>query len=142
MPLGYTAIKYAVGYVSFAFKRIFMLNLTLLVLSSLLACSGQLMQKQAVHWWAAHSEREKGSLWCKLLNPWLLGSIFALGCGMLCWLGVLHTVPLSLAYPMLSLNFVLVAVAARWLFGETLSWRYLGGLLLIMAGIITLGAEW
>ncbi|WP_414499354.1 EamA family transporter [Zymobacter sp. IVIA_12111.31 C1] len=119
-----------------------MLSLILLVVSSLLACSGQLMQKQAVHWWAARPELQQAGLLRRLLNPWLIAGIGALGCGMLCWLGVLHTVPLSLAYPMLSLNFVLVAVAARWLFGETLSWRYLGGLALIMAGIVVLGSEW
>lgn len=119
-----------------------MLSLILLVLSSILACSGQLMQKQAIHWWAVHPELQHASLMRRLLNPWLIGGIGALGCGMLCWLGVLHNVPLSLAYPMLSLNFVLVAMAARWIFKETLSWRYLGGLVLIMAGIITLGAEW
>lgn len=119
-----------------------MLNLILLVLSSILACSGQLMQKQAIHWWAAHPELQQASLARRLLNPWLMGGISALGCGMLCWLGVLYRVPLSLAYPMLSLNFVLVAMAARWIFKEALSWRYLGGLILIMAGIVTLGTEW
>ena len=119
-----------------------MLNVVLLVLSSLLACSGQLMQKQAVHWWAAHPELQDAGLLRKLLNPWLIGGIGALGCGMLCWLGVLHSVPLSLAYPMLSLNFVLVAAASRWLFKERLSWRYLGGLALIMIGIVILGLEW
>lgn len=119
-----------------------MLSLILLVLSSLLACSGQLMQKQAVHWWAAHPEHAEGSLVKRLLNPWLIGGIGALGLGMLCWLGVLHTVPLSLAYPMLSFNFVLVAAASRWLFGEVLSWRYLGGLALIICGIVTLGLDW
>ena len=119
-----------------------MLSFILLVLSSVLACSGQLMQKQAVHWWADRPELQQAGLGRRLLNPWLIGGIGALGCGMLCWLGVLHTVPLSVAYPMLSLNFVLVALAARWLFHEALSWRYVGGLVLIMAGIITLGAEW
>lgn len=116
------------------------MNIILLLLSSMLACTGQLMQKQAVHWWARHPERQ--SVLAKLLNPWLVASIAALGSGMLCWLWLLRSVPLSLAYPMLSLNFVFVALAAWLLFGERLSWRYIGGLLLIMTGIILLGSEW
>ena len=119
-----------------------MLSVILLVLSSVLACSGQLMQKQAVRWWAAHPGQANGALSRALANPWLLGSVGALGAGMLCWLGVLHTVPLSVAYPMLSLNFVLVAMASRWWFGETLSWRYGGGLALIVGGIVLLGLNW
>lgn len=116
------------------------MNVVLLLLSSLLACSGQLMQKQAVHWWECHPERN--TLLARLMNPWLVASVASLGSGMLCWLWLLRSVPLSLAYPMLSLNFVLVAAAAWLFFGERLSWRYLGGLLLIMLGIILLGSEW
>ena len=49
--------------------------------------------------------------------------------------------PVGLAYPMLSLNFVFVTLAARWLFHETVDARHWAGVALIMAGVALLGAQ-
>ena len=77
------------------------MNLLLILLVSLLSCAAQLCQKQAAHC-GGHR-----------LFGWLVLSLLLLGTAMLLWLVVLRTVPVSVAYPMLSPNFVLVAVAAR-----------------------------
>jgi len=58
---------------------------------------------------------------------------------MLAWLEVLRRLPVSLAYPMLSLNFVLVTLAARFIFGESVSSRHWSGVAAIMAGIFLMG---
>ena len=107
----------------------------LLVLVSLLTCTGQLLQKQAVDSWKARAD---GTLQDMLLSPWLWGAIVALGSAMLLWLLVLQHLPVSVAYPMLSLNFVFVTLAARYFFAEPTDLRHWLGIGLIMTGIVLL----
>jgi undecaprenyl phosphate-alpha-L-ara4N flippase subunit ArnE len=54
---------------------------------------------------------------------------------------VLQRLPLSLAYPMLSLNFVMVTLAARWLFHEPTSARHWCGVASIMLGILLMSVH-
>ena len=111
------------------------MSYVLLVLVSLLTCTGQLLQKQAVDSWKAQAD---GDLKAMLVSPWLWGAIVALGCAMLLWLLVLQHLPVSVAYPMLSLNFVFVTLAARYFFSEPTDLRHWLGIGLIMAGIVLL----
>jgi multidrug transporter EmrE-like cation transporter len=74
----------------------------------------------------------------------LLGAVplwIGLGCygvSVIVWLGALSRVPVSLAYPMLSIGYVINAFAAVWLFGEALSLPKLAGIGLICAGVVLL----
>ena len=52
------------------------------------------------------------------------------------WIVALSRVDVSLAYPMLSLGYVVNAVAAWWLFGEALGPMRFAGILLILAGVL------
>lgn len=107
------------------------MNLVLILTASLLSCAGQLCQKQA----ALHGLR-KGKM---ALLTWLALSVGLLGCAMLVWLVVLQRVPVGVAYPMLSLNFIFVVLAARWLWREPVSLRHWLGIALIMAGVAMMG---
>lgn len=109
----------------------------LIILVSLLTCCGQLCQKQAVENW----RHQQLSWQAKLSDRWLLTGIGALGLGMALWLVVLQFVPLSIAYPMLSLNFVLVTLVARFWFGEQVSYRAWMGIFCIMSGVILMGLK-
>ncbi|MBH3432502.1 4-amino-4-deoxy-L-arabinose-phosphoundecaprenol flippase subunit ArnE [Pseudomonas citronellolis] len=109
----------------------------LLAAVCLLTCLGQVAQKLAVDGWG---ERDL-SLLGKLLSPWLLLAVACLGAALLLWLLLLQHLPVGLAYPMLSLNFVLVTLAARLLFGESVDARHWLGILLIGAGVALLGAQ-
>lgn len=51
------------------------------------------------------------------------------------WIIGLSRVDVSVAYPMLSLGYVVNAVAAWWLFGEILGPARVAGILLILAGV-------
>ncbi|TWG85947.1 Membrane transporters of cations and cationic drugs [Cupriavidus gilardii J11] len=51
------------------------------------------------------------------------------------WIVGLSRVEVSVAYPMLSLGYVVNAVAAWWLFGEIIGPLRLAGILLILAGV-------
>ena len=45
----------------------------------------------------------------------------------------------GIAYPMLSLNFVLITLAARFVFHETIDRRHGIGMVLVIAGVVLLG---
>ncbi|TAL03456.1 MAG: 4-amino-4-deoxy-L-arabinose-phospho-UDP flippase [Porticoccaceae bacterium] len=113
------------------------MTLLLIFLVCVLTCIGQLCQKRAVHNWAGLTLR-----WTrKLRDPWLLSGLLAMGAGLLLWLLVLRVVPLNRAYPMLSLNFVLVAVASRIWFGEPGRARDWWGIACIVLGVALIGAR-
>lgn len=52
------------------------------------------------------------------------------------WLTALSRVPVSVAYPMLSIGYVLNAIAAYYLFGESLSGAKLLGIGVIVVGVV------
>lgn len=56
-------------------------------------------------------------------------------CSMGCWFFALHSLPLSKAYALLSLSYILVWAAAQWLQNDAFSLRGLAGVALIMAGV-------
>ena len=64
--------------------------------------------------------------------------LFCYGISVILWLGALSRVPVSVAYPMLSIGYVINAFAAAALFGEALSAPKLAGIGLICAGVFTL----
>jgi multidrug transporter EmrE-like cation transporter len=60
------------------------------------------------------------------------------GVSVILWLGALSRVPVSVAYPMLSIGYVVNAFAAALLFGEALSAGKLAAIGLICAGVFML----
>lgn len=54
------------------------------------------------------------------------------------WILALTRVQVSIAYPMLSLGYVVTAFAAWWLFGESLTPQKLLGIAIIIAGVVLL----
>jgi len=54
------------------------------------------------------------------------------------WLVALSRVEVSLAYPMLSLGYVVNAVAAYWLFGEALGPMRCAGIAIILVGVFVI----
>lgn len=105
------------------------ISLLLVLLTSLLTCAGQLCQKQTAH----QTQR-------RLMLRWLIASVLLLAGGMLVWLMVLQRLPVSLAYPMLSINFILVALAGHFIWREQLTWNQWLGTVLIMVGVAMIGS--
>jgi multidrug transporter EmrE-like cation transporter len=54
------------------------------------------------------------------------------------WIVGLSRVEVSLAYPMLSMGYVVNALAAWWLFGEALGPMRWAGMVLILAGVLVM----
>ncbi len=77
-----------------------------------------------------------------LASPFVVLGALAYAASTLFWLQALSRLPLSVAYPFLSLNFVLVPLAGHLLFREPLSAPQLAGCLLIAAGVAFLYRRW
>ena len=113
------------------------MSLLLLLAACLLTCLGQIAQKYAVESW-----RGVESGWAdKLRSPWLWSALVCLGLGLLVWLLVLQRLEVGIAYPMLSLNFVLVTLMARFVFHEPIDGRHWLGVGLVIAGVVLLGRQ-
>ena len=69
-----------------------------------------------------------------LANRWLQAGIATYAVETIVWLRILAEVPISIAFPIASLNFLGVALASRWLLGEVVTSRQWAG-----AGVVTIG---
>jgi multidrug transporter EmrE-like cation transporter len=71
-----------------------------------------------------------------LATPAALGGVAATFAAAACWILAMSRLPLSVAYPVLSLTFAAMLVAGHMFFGEPLPWQRVVGVGLIMAGVI------
>jgi multidrug transporter EmrE-like cation transporter len=55
------------------------------------------------------------------------------------WLWVLSRVPLSFAYPCISVSYIIIIVAGKWVFKERIDGWKIAAIILILAGVIALG---
>lgn len=68
-------------------------------------------------------------------NPHIIGGMFCYAFSLIVWIMALSRVPVSIAYPMLSIGYVVSAVAAYFLFGETLDVARWTGIGFIIIGV-------
>ena len=101
----------------------------------LLTSLGQVAQKLAVSGW----RRRPTNLGGKVRSPWLWVALVSMGLALLLWLMVLQRLEVGVAYPMLSLNFVLVTLVARYVLAEPTDGRHWLGVALIVAGVAAMG---
>lgn len=73
-----------------------------------------------------------------LTHPLFYAGFLAYGLSALLWLKVLAKLPLVVAYPLVSLNFIFVVFGGSVLLHERLSWQMIAGLGLIILGILTI----
>lgn len=110
-----------------------------LILLSLLQCTalacGQLtlklaMERMAPFEWSV-------SFWTSLLTNWWFAACGLLfGGASLLWMYILKHWPLSQAYPMASLSFVIALIMAATVLHEDITWNRWLGVALIMLGCI------
>lgn len=70
-----------------------------------------------------------------MMNLPIVAGLFSYVVSVVVWLLVLSRVQVSYAYPMLSIGYVVNAVAAYYLFGESLSVMRVTGVFVIIAGV-------
>ena len=76
-----------------------------------------------------------------ILNPWYGGLLALLFLQALCWTAALRRIPLTVAYPFMSLVFALNLAAARWIFAERVAPAHVWGVVLGIAGVSLVGRE-
>jgi multidrug transporter EmrE-like cation transporter len=68
-------------------------------------------------------------------SPSILAGLACYGVSVVVWILALSRVPVSVAYPMLSIGYIVNALAAWWLFGESLGAQKLVGIGFIVVGV-------
>ena len=115
-----------------------MLPLILLGIAIVLTVSGELLLKQGMNRNGVLElapETLVPTVLQLFTNPFILAGFTLIFSGSIFWLSLISRVPLSYAYPMLSMSYILV-VAASWAFlGEQITWMRAIGVLVIMAGV-------
>lgn len=94
---------------------------------------GQLLFKLGAAKWGG----EKLSDWIVSFatNPYLMMAVFLYAITILAWIYVLKVLPLSIAYPLTALAYIIVPVMSYFLVGEKITVATIAGSLVIMLGI-------
>ena len=69
------------------------------------------------------------------LNPHIIGGMLCYAFSLVAWVMALSRVPVSIAYPMLSIGYIVTAIAAYFLFGESLGLSRWLGIAFIIIGV-------
>ncbi len=70
---------------------------------------------------------------------YVLGGITIYVLSTVLWLWVLSKVPLSFAYPCISISYIIIIIAGKWVFRERIDAWKIAAIVLILAGVIALG---
>jgi drug/metabolite transporter (DMT)-like permease len=114
------------------------------LLSVLLSIAGQLILKRGVSDLGAISLSERGVLnilWSLATNPAVVIGMAIFAASFLLWLVGLSRVPLSYAYPFISLSYVVILAASYFIMGESVSLLRVVGVTIISFGVLLVAAS-
>lgn len=78
------------------------------------------------------------SLATQYVDPFTLLGLVAYGLAAILYIAAIKKIPISLAYPMVSLSYLAVALIAHYAWGEALGLPQLAGIVFIILGILLL----
>jgi drug/metabolite transporter (DMT)-like permease len=105
-------------------------NYAILIVCVLAIASGQILFKLS-----ARKMQSDLAIWDLLTAPEFIAALVIYGFATIGWVSQLRKVNLSVAYPVMSLSFVVVPAASAILLREPIALRYWVGVVLIVAGI-------
>jgi multidrug transporter EmrE-like cation transporter len=110
----------------------------------LMSCVAQLCMRQGMllATQTAASQQLGAVYWAAVFQPWVWLGLSLYAFSALAWLWVLSRVPVSTAYPLVSLGFVLTVAGGIWWLGEPFSWLKVTGCVLIVLGVALLCVDW
>lgn len=116
-----------------------LLNFSLIFIGVMLNAAAQVLMKAGTNA-IGHFEFSMANVlpigW-KLATEWhIVTALFCYGISVVVWILALSRVPVSIAFPMLSMAYVVNAVAAYYLLGEDFSVTKLIGMGVIIIGVI------
>lgn len=109
----------------------------LILLTLLSVCSmacGQILFKLGASKW--NGETLVQWVWSFITNPFLICAVFLYAITIVVWIYVLRILPLSIAYPLTALSYVIVPIISYFFLHEKMSIHTLLGSLLIIQGVI------
>jgi multidrug transporter EmrE-like cation transporter len=111
---------------------------TMLISSVLLNAIAQLMLKAATvrlgTLWPAENSLLHNTFRV-VFQPFTLGGLICYGVSIVLWIVVLSRVPIGVAYPMLSIGYIVNAIAGYLLFHEVLNTTQMAGIAVIIMGV-------
>ena len=117
-----------------------MKGIPLILVAVLLGAVGQVIMKKGMQLYGG--EVSAGSVWGQLVPilrvPQVFIGFMCYGLSSVLWIAVVANVDLSLAYPMVSLAYVIVFLASWLLLGEHVSALRVAGLVIIVAGVLVI----
>lgn len=72
----------------------------------------------------------------QLFRPSTIFGLFLYGVAAFLYIIALRKLPVSVAFPSVSLSYAIVAVMGHWLFNEPFGWQQIAGIVLIMGGVL------
>lgn len=112
------------------------MNYLIMAISILLAVAGQLLMKKGMMVFGAFPANQLLSRVVPMfLNPYVFFGFACFGLSSIFWLIVLSRLPLSLVYPMVSVAYVLVALASMLFFKECVTLARWTGIAVIIFGV-------
>lgn len=102
-----------------------------LAVAILIGAGGQILLKTG-------AIRGAVGLEAQFLSPFTIGGLILYAVAAIAYIIAIRRIPLSLAFPSVAGSYVLVAIAAHYLWRESFGWPQFGGILLIGAGIYLL----
>jgi undecaprenyl phosphate-alpha-L-ara4N flippase subunit ArnE len=79
-----------------------------------------------------------GDVVAQFFDPYTLMGLVAYALAALFYIAAIKKIPVSLAYPTVSLSYIAVAIIAHRVWGEPLGWAQIAGIVFIAAGILLL----
>ena len=74
--------------------------------------------------------------WRLATNPWFIFGLVLYAVSVINWVVVLGRLDLSVAYPLMSVGYILTLILGAWLFHEPISATRISGVVVIMVGVI------
>lgn len=74
--------------------------------------------------------------WRLATNPFIVSGLLCYIISVVLWIMALSRVDVSIAYPMLSIGYIINLLLAWWLFGEVITLMRIVGILVIIVGVI------
>lgn len=115
-----------------------LLSFSLILTGVLLNAGAQLLLKAGTNV-VGHFEFSRDNIWPigwrLATEPHIMGGLGFYVVSVVVWIMALSRVEVSIAYPMLSIGYVVNALAAWWLFGEAVSLTRLAGIGVIIIGV-------
>jgi drug/metabolite transporter (DMT)-like permease len=101
-----------------------------------LAAAGHLLIKYGLNSAASQPPAAAvAGVWGYLTNPGVIGGLLVYGVGTLLWIVSVSKRDISYLYPVTALNYVLIAVCGKFLFGEEISLGRWLGIAIVILGV-------